>query len=771
MTEKNDDIDELVSKCVLGDIFDLERSSSCVKLAEMCRDEIFSKAPTEVERQKIRHEIATKDAYPQNFEWEEDKEDFDIMGKVHIKGLGEVKRKYNRNKLWKFSTTYNKESYIEDKIYEPFGSCYLSLYGLEDQFLQQMTQGFYQTKSNTEATKTAESMIFAEHPSQIRRNDPFEVRKHFNSKLDSDTRREIGIKILADEANIEGDFNIRPYENVDRYLDDIAVEGYMVLTERQKDILASHYDDYLEERNIEHNIEKTPYVDKYPRELERKRYDICNKVTNPLLPQNKYKICSSVGFNQDQIIYTMINKKRDKGFDASNWTNIAKLAFRDIWVHLTDDFKNNIINTAINISDERTTFSHRSHIIKNELELFKNREKDWTHLSQETILCLREAGGKTYKRAEIVENLQKVEDKYDWTSANELDCYHNFLDLVSTHKDIQNRAEELDIAYQNGEITKEEFLEATEALKQRPEWGYDLTEGESTKQGYKKVSKNMPMRFRLWASQNFVNDCINIKGMTAPADEAFSGNTYVEGLFRKTLNNLEWENLKKNELVHKLKDIQGFEIDPNKYDIEEMMSSDNIYKLAYEEWRADELRSRRDSIIDEIDEDTDFYPSIVDFMNELQLDTDEFFDIADIETFICHNKSEALASAQNDELVFGSTNIGTYRDEWKADSILAAAHYIRMDHPELADEDIKKILQVKGIDSWIFEFPDLSYYYYIREDTIHSLFDNEMERRSESIKDKTGEYSSIDADRLWSIYEDVCTDLAIIPEHYLDDYF
>ena len=136
----------LIKKCVFGSTYDPIRDKACFELAKRCREEIDKLPP---EQQKgIRDKVIDEIGFV-NRE--------DIIETVRV-GKKEFPRVYSEPTL--FDPNFDENQYVQKKKEDKkFGTCSLSLYGMEKQFLEQIEKGFFQTNQNAKALQDIENII------------------------------------------------------------------------------------------------------------------------------------------------------------------------------------------------------------------------------------------------------------------------------------------------------------------------------------------------------------------------------------------------------------------------------------------------------------------------------------------------------------------------------------------------------------------------------------------------------------------------------------
>ncbi|KKN19019.1 hypothetical protein LCGC14_0950060 [marine sediment metagenome] len=176
----------------------------------------------------------------------------------------------------------------------------------------------------------------------------------------------------------------------------------------------------------------------------------------------------------------------------------------------------------------------------------------------------------------------------NWVKGSRLDCWHNFLAYVEYPEIIKNRWMEVLLAYENKDITKEQYDNAINDIKKMEElFQIDMREG-NAKHGFTKPTTYQPLRLRLYGSQKSVNDLVNKFLRFNPLNDDTVPNNPTRSTVENAFTPMEIYQLRENRII-----TPEF-IEEQLEELNEM-SLDDVWEKAEDGIRESEVESELDN--------------------------------------------------------------------------------------------------------------------------------------------------------------------------------
>ncbi|KKN51803.1 hypothetical protein LCGC14_0619030 [marine sediment metagenome] len=207
-----------------------------------------------------------------------------------------------------------------------------------------------------------------------------------------------------------------------------------------------------------------------------------------------------------------------------------------------------------------------------------------------------------------------------WKDGSRLSCWHNFLAYVEYPEVIKKRWMEVLLAYENNDITKEQYDNAVNDIKKMEEmFQVDMREG-NAQHGFTKPTTYQPLRLRLYGSQKSVNDLINKFLRFNPLNDNTVPNSPTKYTIENAFEPIELYQLRENSII-----TPEF-VEEQLAELKDM-SLDDIWEKAEEGVRESEIEYELDNW-DDIWGDTD---QIEDNVNEFREIEEDLFSSDDLE--------------------------------------------------------------------------------------------------------------------------------------------
>ncbi|KKN90813.1 hypothetical protein LCGC14_0223960 [marine sediment metagenome] len=543
MKQNDEKYEDLIDKCLYGGMHNIGRGAACRMLAAECSKRM--KTYSEKDREAYR-ETMINDAGIENYYLEYDT--FQIKGSDE-----EYQKQYGFNLL--YDPNVSVDEYVNKKLEHPLGICDIALFGVETQFSELIVEEYFQPISNDEDFRIIENLVFKDNIEYKYIPNPASIKKHFDNVLNDDERYKIA-ESLIHVIDIEDYYKKEVAAATERgeiishndlemkLIDTIATKGFKAIYRKHYGNIAQYY-----EVNYPDVVEYMPDLINARGSL---RISVRTDINNPLLPKNKYKIESTASTANTQSFKLIRNLQVDDGFSIDTYEQVLGLPVREFWNEIKDDKKDEVMQNAL-IEADNMGFGQQ---VKDEL---RNAKSFDDLKSKEVINAIKSGIINYYNKDEIVNLLGKRPPKYEWKRKKSLSCYHNQLGWTNYPQKVWERWVEIEEARDRGEITDGQAKELYKSMQHMKEMakiqGTERTDLDSSEKrvsgtAFIKPSTYQPIRLRLYGSHKYINDIMNGTSPYTPIQEAAYWNTQVLDNIESAVDDWEWTQLRKNEIIH-----------------------------------------------------------------------------------------------------------------------------------------------------------------------------------------------------------------------------
>lgn len=483
---------ELIDTCLNAGQYDPKRVEACKKLTDKCYKLMHSKDKSAGDHERTRRQIEEKIIDDVKFVNEESIFD----EKERIASGESFYRVVSQPNL--FDGNFDENQYLDNKKGDRFEVCHIALYGLEKQFWQQVSEGLFQTEANSEALLEIESVIFDNNVGhqQYKRVNPKNLEDFLFTVIQGYKADE---KFGYLDSDYEGELDVL----------------YMIRTGNFKSLndMPHNAEMSFEAYAISKGIPYKEYNEYFPTQL-KKEQEICNDITNPKVKQGKYRICSQANLKGKQSFSIKIQRIIDH--DKVKYASDAVISYKDRILQLLEEFERSVKAGG--------------------------GSKDYLNHLESRIARLNEL-----KEVEEI-RLQELKRGY-WYNVSELQCWHNFLGMVSYPEALKNRSLDVQLAYENGDISEKKATKLLKEIGQLEDAFKTKFEEGGASRGFTKPTMYQPTRARLYGSQFAVNDLLNKTLRFLPLNEDIVPNQYTRDTLLNAFAGIEYQQLTENVLL------------------------------------------------------------------------------------------------------------------------------------------------------------------------------------------------------------------------------
>lgn len=450
------DNEYLIDRCLLDDFTKDSRWEACQELAYRCNKAMKGGLGTEG-RKKLRQSII---------------EEVDIKNELSEQTveipcadptLKPKKFRVPLQKTMMFDAGFDTDKYVEEHKKTPFGFCNLALYGLEWGFMEEVNEMPFQSRKHADMIKNSEKLIFDD--CEIYRTAP--TKQMIENIYDNMSDKEQAL-ILGDDPS---DPNVRV--------------GFKNLREALK----NKVEEKIEKRILKEKIITTsqPQKDIW--------FEKCEFIDmNPFInDKTKYKYCTEANLNDQQNFIIKKKEIKSEAINTDTWDKLKGLKMETVWETTKDEYKEEILDKT----DKRLGMG-----------LYHTYDdfNDYSKKERDAILGTYQE----YNHDKLIDITKNMPPKIIYGDSGRLDCYHHHYQYVSHPTQAYTEQLKLEAAYEFGDISKEKYMEMIEELKTNKDlMGVRMDEPHRTPEEYKKLYKKqteyLPIRYRIWGSQSYLN--------------------------------------------------------------------------------------------------------------------------------------------------------------------------------------------------------------------------------------------------------------------------
>lgn len=292
----------MAEKCVFGTVLDKSNAEACWELAKKCHTEIRTDAKTGDTDITTGKDIVSGNKY------------MDIIREIRKELLDEYSLEIHEDIADTYEISENEyprqyiepiliqgndswKEYIKKRMKEKYGSCFISMLGIERQFNEEISEGYFQSKDNARIVKNIDKLIFGIEPI-IGREYAYEDRKDIINKIiaNNDILSTIYNNLESFRYPVDKAKSIQDLIQILEKLDGKNLNVFMV---------GLHYIKHIKIINKILKLYGKESVSVY--NPSENRHTICNDITNPKINQRTYKICSEATLdNRQHLVIYMI---------------------------------------------------------------------------------------------------------------------------------------------------------------------------------------------------------------------------------------------------------------------------------------------------------------------------------------------------------------------------------------------------------------------------------------------------------------------------------
>lgn len=226
----------------------------------------------------------------------------------------------------------------------------------------------------------------------------------------------------------------------------------------------------------------------YP-EVEIDVYETCNNILNPKFPPEEYQICSETTNHNEQ---HWVLKKKDiikKAIQADTWEQVRGLDMELVW---------DVIKPEDKVSVHRSALGET-----------RNVENVWyryIETERNKIIDYIKDNLTPQQRADMVESRDEL---YGYKEISRQDCVTNVFAMTNYPDILRTRWLDIQLAYENGEISEDKALKLIEDLKNYGDVKKTVFREGEAPPGFTKPTEYIPSRLRLNSAQYYMNSLFN----------------------------------------------------------------------------------------------------------------------------------------------------------------------------------------------------------------------------------------------------------------------
>ncbi len=291
-----------------------------------------------------------------------------------------------------------------------------------------------------------------------------------------------------------------------------------------------------------------------------------------------------------------------------------------------------------------------------------------------------------------------------WVNGSRLDCWHNFLAYVEYPEVIKKRWMEVLLAYENQDITKEQYDNAVNDIKKMEEmFQVDMREG-NAQHGFTKPTTYQPLRLRLYGSQKSVNDLVNKFLRFNPLNDDTVPNSPTKYTIENAFEPLEIYQLRENRI------ITQEEMDEKLEEVKEL-TFDDIIEQGTDAIRESEIEYNLENWDEMFPED-----QIDDYKDEFKIINKNLFGEEDLTDWNEHIEVYApagetpyrrLFKEHNKSIIVREGNFQWYREDSTDDFVDSYQWLFNEMFPTVPTmfvaQKIKEISKAENISYWVFQ--------------------------------------------------------------------